>query len=196
MKKIVIPGQKIEEDVKNHVREEDGEKYSKVYGMLYKSKDKGSGRIIPFSSKYIPKEGDKIIGIIESVKHGGCVTDINSAYDSFLPTDESYDVGDVVSAEVQEVDEVNDVTLGDERKFYGGEIIEINPVRTQRVIGKKASMVSLIKEETDSKIFVGRNGRIWIKGGDISKAEETIFKIEQEAHRTGLTEEIEEFLKK
>lgn len=192
MKKIVIPGQKIEEDVNEHVYEEDGEKYSRVYGMLH-GKD-GGGRIIPLSSKYIPKEGDKIIAIVESVKYGGCVVDINSPYDCFLPTDNSYEVGDVVSTTVENVDEVMNIDLGDDRKFYGGEIIEINPTRTKRVIGKEASMVSLIKEKTDSKIFVGRNGRIWIKGGNKNKAEKAIFKIEEETHKTGLTEEMEKYL--
>lgn len=194
MKKIVIPGEKLEENIQEHVYKENEDKYANIYGMLYKNNDRG--KIIPLSSKYIPKEGDKIIAIVESVKYGGCVVDLNSPYDAFLRTDESYKVGDVLSAEVDEVTAVNQINLTNDRKFYGGKIIDINPSRTERVIGKKASMISMIKEKTDSKVFVGRNGRVWLKGGDTQKAEQAIFKIEEEAHTTGLTDRIKNFLEK
>ncbi len=199
MKKIVIPGQKIKEKANGQTYKEkkDGkkEKYSKTYGMLYKNDNKG--KIIPMKTKYIPQERDKVIGVVTSVKYGGYIVDINSPYEAFLQkeeADEEYELKDLISAEVQQVDEVKDTNIENSRKFYGGTILEINPAVTERVIGKNASMIKIIKEKTESKIFVGSNGRVWIKGGNPEKAEEAIRKIENQAHETGLTEKIKEYL--
>jgi len=199
MKKIVIPGEKIEEKANGETyREKKGkktEKRSKRYGMLYKNN--GRGKIIPMKTKYIPQKRDKIIGVVSSVKYGGYVVDLNSPYDAFLSTDEAddeYKLKDLISIEIGDVDEVKDTSLRNGRKFYGGNMIEINPAVTERVIGKNASMISMIKEKTGSKIFVGANGRIWIKGGDSRKTEKAIEKIEEQAHETGLTEKIKKYL--
>ena len=64
----------------------------------------------------------------------------------------------------------------------------------QRIIGKNNSMLDVVKKATDTTIFVGRNGRIFIANGDISKAIEAIKKIEKEAHKKGLTDEMTKFL--
>ncbi len=197
MKKIVLPGQEIEEKANGNTYKEKSEKYSKIHGMLYKNN--GKGKIIPMKTKYIPKPRDKVIGVITSVKYGGYVIDINSPYTAFLSEDETdneCELKDLVSAEISGVDEVNDPNLENGRKFYGGTMLEINPAVTERVIGKNASMIKLIKEKTGSKIFVGSNGRVWIKGGEPEKAEKAIQKIENQAHETGLTEKIEKYLEK
>ncbi|MFW5902470.1 MAG: KH domain-containing protein [archaeon] len=199
MKKIVIPGEKIEEKSNGETYEEkkgeETERRSKRYGMLYKNN--GRGKIIPLKTKYIPQKRDKVIGVVSSVKYGGYVVDLNSPYDAFLSSDEAdgeYEIKDLVSVEIQNVDEVNDPSIQNGRKFYGGTMIEINPAVTERVIGKNASMISMIKEKTGSKIFVGANGRIWIKGGDSRETEKATRKIEEQAHETGLTEKIKKYL--
>ena len=63
---------------------------------------------------------------------------------------------------------------------------------------KKHSMISLIKKYTRCRIFVGQNGRIWIDGDgqDVQKAIEIIELIEKESLSFGLTNKIEELLKK
>jgi exosome complex component RRP4 len=65
-----------------------------------------------------------------------------------------------------------------------------------RVIGKKGSMIKLLKQMTKCEITVGQNGNIWIKGErqmeDI--VERAIFKIDQEAHIPGLTDRIKKIL--
>ena len=82
------------------------------------------------------------------------------------------------------------------RKLDGGRLIEVNSTKVPRIIGKKASMISLIKEKTDTNIQVGQNGWIWLKGDPHGEnlAVEAIKKIERESHKSGLTEEIEKFL--
>jgi len=74
--------------------------------------------------------------------------------------------------------------------------MEIMPVRIPRVIGKKNSMVNMLEEKTKCDLFVGRNGRIWMRGEKIDLLKKAILKIEKEAHTSGLTERIKEFLEK
>ncbi len=57
-------------------------------------------------------------------------------------------------------------------------------------------MINLLKRETNCDIFVGQNGRIWISGRDdmANIAAGALLKIEQEAHTSGLTDRIKEFI--
>jgi len=59
-------------------------------------------------------------------------------------------------------------------------------------------MITLLKKYTKCRIFVGQNGRIWIDGDedDIKKVTDTIKMIEDESLAYGLTNRIEELLKK
>lgn len=56
-------------------------------------------------------------------------------------------------------------------------------------------MLDMMRDATKSEIFIGKNGRIWISGGNSVLAARAILKIEKEAHTTGLTERISAFLK-
>lgn len=194
MRKIVVPGEKITGKVLANVYREGDENYSMVLGLLDKEDD--IGRIIQLGGKYLPNEGDYVVGVVVDVKFGGYTVEINSPYSAFLPSQREYDYFDVVSAKIQEVDEVKNVVLGEERKLIEGETIEISPVKVPRVIGKKGSMLALLREKTGCDIFVGKNGRIWIRGEKAIKAKQTILKIEAEAHSDGLTDRIKEFLEK
>jgi exosome complex component RRP4 len=84
------------------------------------------------------------------------------------------------------------------RKLHGGEVISISPLKVPRVIGKSGSMITLLKKYTNCQLFVGQNGRIWIEGSmdEIKLAIKAIRIIEQSAHISGLTDLIENYLKK
>ena len=84
------------------------------------------------------------------------------------------------------------------RKLRGGRIIKVNPHKVPRVIGKEGSMVILIKQATGCNVMVGQNGLIWIDGEPEAEvvAEKAILKINAEAHLSGLTDRIKEFLDK
>ena len=62
------------------------------------------------------------------------------------------------------------------------------------MIGKKNTMIDQIKALTKTDIIVGLNGVIWLRGGDIDLATDAIFKVEREAHTSGLTEVIKNYL--
>jgi len=193
MKEIVVPGDKVDGKVESYVFREGDSSYSMVLGVM--DNKEGYGRIVPLNGKYFPQAEDYVIGIVTDVKRGGYVLDINSPYDAFLASRRRYDSGAVIFAKVGDVSEVRSVSLTMDKQLYEGELIEIMAVKVPRVIGKKNSMVMLITEKTKTDIYVGRNGRIWLKGGDIEKAKKAVLKIEMEAHTDGLTDRITEFLK-
>jgi exosome complex component RRP4 len=204
-KRIVVPGEVlIENDTSRAfktgvgVYRENGKVVASTYGLLNKTED--FVKVVPLHGTYTPRRGDFVIGIITDVKFKGCFVDINSPYSAYLPIfrDGEYNFGDVTLAKIAEVDEVKNVTLGDARKLYNGRLVEIESVKIPRVVGKNGSMLTVLKEKTGCDIFVGRNGRLWVKGEDrnILKAEQSLLKIEREAHTPGLTGKISEFLDK
>jgi len=94
-----------------------------------------------------------------------------------------------------EVNEVHDATLGRPRKLFGGEILEITPVKVPRVIGRGGSMLAIIRQYTRTEVSVGKNGRLYLKGGNTALATLAILKICREAHLTGLTDRVTAFLR-
>ena len=85
------------------------------------------------------------------------------------------------------------------RKLSAGRMIEINPQKVPRVIGKAGSMISMIKEHTGCNMIVGQNGKVWISGkdpNDESLAVKAIRMIEEQSHISGLTDAVKRFLEK
>ena len=76
--------------------------------------------------------------------------------------------------------------------------LKVEPTAVPRVIGKQGSMITAIREKTNTRIQIGQNGFIWIdgKGEDISKAQKAIETIDREASSEGLTKKIEKLLEK
>ena len=196
MTKIVVPGELLSSSPQRveFAFVEDGKTYSSVLGLF----DEANLRLIPLEGAYMPTQYDIVVGVIEEVKFAGYNVDINSPYKGFLSTKDSryeYELGDIISAKVREVDEVKNVDLEGARQLKDGEIVEISSAKVPRVIGKKNSMLDMIRDATRSEVFVGKNGRVWIKGGNSVLAARTVLKVEKEAHTTGLTERISAFLK-
>jgi len=107
-----------------------------------------------------------------------------------------YKEGDIVSVKILSVDEVRNSYAGGPYKLNGGRIITVSPKKVPRVIGKKKSMLSLIRDKTGCKVVVGQNGVIWINGDSkmMDIVVDTIFKISRESHITGLTNQISDYL--
>ena len=172
-------------------------------------------KIIPLSGKYMPKRDDVIICKVIDITLNGWRLDTNSAYSAMLGLKEAstdfiqrgadltqiYGLGDYVMTQVIQVtsQKLVDVTMRGPglRKLRGGRVIEVNPFKVPRIIGKQGSMISMIKQALNCNIMVGQNGLIWIQGEPLpeQRAIATIRKIEQESHVPGLTERIGEHLK-
>jgi len=174
-------------------------------------------KLIALSGKYLPKRGDTIIGKIKEILMSGWMLDTNSAYHAMLSMKEGtsdfipkgadltqyFNFGDYVVCKITNVtsQKLVDVTARGPglRKLKGGRIITANTHKVPRIIGKKGSMVSMIKNATDCRVIVGQNGIIWLQGEDPKMellAVNTIKKIEREAHISGLTDRIKEYLEK
>ncbi len=216
MRKIVMPGDLIAKNPRaagygTYV--EKGKVYAKFLGLLDKTDT--SVRVIPLKGRYIPSQGDVVIGIVREVTANGWIVDIYSPYQAFLPVteypenalknrkvNEVLDIGDAIIGKVLNIDPKMKVTLTMKDRVCKpvrvGRIVAINPARVPRVIGKKGSMIKLLKSELGVQIIVGQNGLIWINGDrrKVSIAEEAIYIIEEEAHTDGLTDRITEFVKK
>ena len=207
-KNLVIPGQILADDEYYPGRgtfKEDGKVCSSLIGLVSLRNKKI--RVIPLKSKYVPKKGDVVIGKINDVRFSMWDVNINSPYSGILPAFEVfgrdkkelskvYDVGDVLFLRVIDVDEVKKAKLGLKGrglgKFKGGIIVDISPTKVPRLIGKKGSMINMIKNKTNCKIVVGQNGLVWVKGDEDMEqlTREIIHTIEAEAHTSGLTNKI------
>ena len=172
-------------------------------------------KIISMTGRYIPKKDDTIIAKVTDILMSGWILDINSSYSAVLSVKEArdfirrdadltryYDIDDYIITKIVMVTSQRLVDASMKgpglRKLIGGRIIKVNSNKVPRIIGKRGSMVSMIKNATDCNIIVGQNGIVWIQG--LPKNEiivvKTIRKIEQEAHISGLTERIKTFLEK
>ena len=196
MKKIVIPGEILGKHAKGSVKKEDGVYYSTVLGLATYGDD-DSIRVIPLKSKYIPHTGDVVLGVVVDSRMFGYFVDIDTPKSAVLPGNESrtpLSEGVLISAKVKSVDD--GVVLTSPRILHGGRLIDINPAKTPRVIGKNKSMVMMIKELTNTSIIVGMNGKVWLNGDpqDIKKAVMAINEIQDRAHTSGLTDYIKSML--
>ena len=215
-KEIVTPGQVIARGmdyVPGQGTYRDGEEI--VSSMLSIMTVDGSVlKGIPMNGRYLPEEGDRVIGRIKDILMSGWKVDINSAYDAMLPIkNASFDyiergadltkyfgLGDYLSAKITGVTSQNLVDLTAKgqglRKLDEGRIIKVNPQKVPRLIGTRGSMISIIKKACDCNIFIGQNGYAWINGEPQNevRAIEAIRKIEEEAHTAGLTERVSDML--
>ena len=207
-KDLVIPGQVLADEEYYSGRgtfKENGRVCSSLLGRVSLRNKKI--RVVPLKSKYVPKKGDVVIGKINDVRFSMWDVDINSPYSGILPAFEVfgrekkelnkvYDVGDVLFLRVVDVDEIKKAKLGLKGrgmgKFKGGIIVDIAPTKVPRLIGKKGSMINMIKDKTNCKIVVGQNGLVWVKGDEDMEqlTREVIHLIEEEAHTSGLTNKI------
>ncbi len=211
-KEIVIPGDILADEDYHAGRgtfKENSKITSSLVGLVA-VRDKNIS-VIPLQSKYIPKRGDVVIGEITDIRFSMWNLDINSPYSGFLPASDvfgkekrdlskAFNVGDVLFLRVVDVDEVKKVKLGLKGrglgKFRGGILINITPTKVPRLIGKKGSMINMIKDETKCEVTVGQNGVVWVKGKpDMERvAEKVINMIEEQAHTSGLTDRVRNML--
>lgn len=197
-KEIVVPGELLTDESKQigvHTFARDGKIFSDCLGIKNESDDRVS--VVPLRGRYLPIENDVVIGVVKNEKFAGYDIEINSFYTSFVSNKdmrEPLKVGSVISAKIVKVNEMNEADLGMVRPLSEGEVVSVTPVKVPRIIGKNASMLNAVKNGTGSNIMVGRNGLVWIHGGNAAVAAETILRIEEYSHAENLTHDIQCFL--
>lgn len=174
--------------------------------------------VVALRAFYVPRVGDTVIGTVVEVGFNGWVVDINAPYLALLRASEVLnkpfkpqkdnltqvlDVGDLVVAKIVSYDRTHNPQLSVDEPGLGkitrGQIVKITPTKIPRVIGKKGSMISMIKQETGCHIVLGQNGVILITGKSLEDEElamMAIHKIEEESHTTGLTDRILQMIRK
>lgn len=216
-REIVVPGEVVAEGMdylpaKGIFREGENLIASQI-GMV--NVDGRLVKLIPLTGSYSPKRNDLVIGKIVNITFNGWIIDIGHSNLAMLSLKDGsndfiertadltqyYDYGDIVVAKISNVTKSNAIDLsmkGPElMKLTGGIIIDVDPTKIPRIIGKQGSMISLIKTKTNCKIVAGQNGKICIKGEDPKmelKVIAAIKLIERDSHIEGLTQKIENFL--
>ncbi len=169
---------------------------------------------IPLAGGYLPKRNDVVIGKVIDILMTGWRFNINSPYSAVLPLKDAtfdyikkgadltsfFDLEEYVLCKIVQVTSQNlvDVSMKGPglRKLKGGRIIKVNAAKVPRIIGKRGSMMGMIKNATGCQVTVGQNGLVWLSGepADEAIAVEAIRKIEREAHVGGLTERMQAWL--
>ena len=217
-KQLVTPGELLAEGDylagENTYREE-----NKVYANRIGLADVDNKRVnvVALRAFYLPKVGDIVIGTVTEVGFNGWTIDIKAPYSALLRASEVLsrqfkpqadelsqvlNAGDLIVAKIASYDRSHDpqLTVGEPGlgKITRGQIMRVTPTKIPRVIGKKGSMISTIKQETDCQIILGVNGVILVTGKsreDEDLAMMAITKIEEESHTSGLTDRIAQLLK-
>jgi exosome complex component RRP4 len=213
VRQIVIPGEAVGgRGVKPGpgTYSEGGQVFAAQLGVLSQHGDEVS--VTPLAGQYIPERGDAVIGVIEDMGPSHWLVDINAPYPAPLHATESpwrvefgdtsryLNVGDAIMCHVLSVDEIKRIqlTMQDQeaRRLQGGQLLDIQPMKVPRVIGKQGSMLALIRDLTGCRIYVGQNGRIWLDGNDreTALAVRAIRLVEERAQASGLTEAVRAFL--
>jgi exosome complex component RRP4 len=161
--------------------------------------NRGMVSVISLEAGFNPLSGDLVIGEITFL---GVQDAIDAPFRSDIVMPEILDVGETIIAKIVDLDRrrtpilsILGPSLG---KVKEGFIFRITPSKIPRLIGKKGSMVNMILKETGCNVVIGQNGRILIQGRNRENemiVVKVIEKIEQEAHISGLTTRVQEYLK-
>jgi exosome complex component RRP4 len=218
-KQLVVPGDLLAEGdymPGDSTYKENGKVYASRLGLV--DYDGRRVQVVALKAFYIPNPGDTVIGKVIETMPGGWMIDIKAPHlarlrasdvveRSFKPETTDlptiFDVGDLIIARVVAADRSRDPLLSIREpglgKIMRGQLVEITPTKIPRVIGRKGSMVSMIKRETDCQLTLGQNGLVLVNGRSPEGEQLAIMalrKIEEESHTSGLTDRITEMIKK
>jgi len=173
--------------------------------------------VIALRGGYDPQVGDVVVGEVVDLGSLNWSVDIGSPYIGTLNASDvfgrrfdperqalkdAFNVGDMVVAEVLAFDRTKNPLLTvvgpDLGKVTRGRIEKITPAKIPRLIGKRGSMITLLRKETGCQITIGKNGWVLVTGktpGDEELAVQAIRLVEAQAHIPGLTDRVTGFLK-
>jgi len=168
----------------------------------------GVTSVDPIHSSYMPRSGDLVIGVIESVRNNLWFAEVNGPFNGLLPMSLApwkvefgaarlhMDIGDIMLARVQEVDEAHNIVLTMKgvglRRLKEGIMSEISMNHISRLRGENDSRLRELKEVSDCRIIVAENGRIWIDGDSdgISFMRNIIDLVRNDGHKATFNDSI------
>ncbi len=174
-------------------------KFEKKLGIV-KEKERVVS-VEPIHSKYIPRPGDLVIGYVEGCTNNIWFVDIGAPFNAILPMSlgpskaefggarSVIDIGEAIICRVQEVEETHSSVVSMKgmglRKINFGIVEQLPPHLIGRIIGKGGKFLSELKSNSECRIVVADNGRIWVDGDitGIFKVRNTISKFVNENRR-------------
>ncbi len=205
---LVLPGQLLSDNGKRS-----GEGTYAVGGKIYAAQAgfasirNNKVVVTAFKTAYKPMPGDRVIGIISDVKPNGFEVDLGRHLTGVIRipdreevTSANLKVGDVVYVKIKDSGLSGVVIERSARikKIESGLLIQLHPSKIPRLIGRRGSMINLIKKLTGCELLVGRNGFVVINGPTPETefaAMKAVKMIEEEAHTSGLTERVKKYLR-
>lgn len=173
--------------------------------------------VVALRAFYVPRVGDLVIGTVAEVGFTGWTIDINAPYPALLRASEVLgrpykpqqddlptvlDAGDLIVAKIFAFDRTHDPQLKVDEPGLGkitrGQIMKVTPTKIPRIIGRKGSMIGMIKLETGCHIILGLNGLVLITGKSVEDEDLAVMairRIEEESHTSGLTDRITQMLR-
>ncbi len=166
----------------------------------------------PIYSAYLPRSGDLVIGIVESVRNNLWFAEVNGPFNGLLPMSlapwkvefgaarEHMDIGDVMLARVQEVDEAHNIVITMKgvglRKLKEGTVLDLPVNLVKLVRSDNDSILNSLKEASDCRIIVADNGRMWVDGSpeNISMVRDAIDLLKSSGHMSNVTDVISQFV--
>ncbi|MBI2674976.1 MAG: hypothetical protein HYX24_00840 [Candidatus Aenigmarchaeota archaeon] len=174
-----------------------------------------SGRVvsvIPLNSVYIPKAGDMVVARVIDIQSNGWVLYVSPICNAFLSLSgvrqyidtnrmslaSVYSINNLLYTNISAVNQLDSVyvTMQDPkaRKLDDGRLININPAKIPRIIGKEGSMITMIKNKSGCRICIGQNGIVWIQGREAEAVIEILRLIESQPYAEGLTDKVAKML--
>lgn len=206
-KEIVLPGQLLSDDSKRageNTYVQDNKVYAATVGMA--TVRNGKVEVIALKGPYRPKSGDVVIGVVTDIKSGAVEIDLGGGLTGVVKVSSikeleslGLNVGDVVYTKVNSSG-IRGILLekGEHlKKIKEGIILFMTPTKIPRLIGKRGSMINMLKKLTGCNILVGMNGMIVIKGSSPTNEFamiSAIRMIEREAHSSGLTDRVASYV--
>ena len=194
-RKIVLPGEKIADKpvTVSNTFTDGTDTFACVIGLMDEE-----GRYIPLETRYRPMPDDTIIAVVSDVRHAGYSVQMNLPFPGFISSKDfmlQLEIGDIVACKVGQAYETGDVDFAEVKKLQPGKVISFPPAKVPRLIGRKSSMISLIREHAGGDIAVGNNGFVWISEKcNIPLVLKAINLIINKAHISGLTDAMAQFL--
>ncbi|TFF91200.1 RNA-binding protein [Candidatus Thorarchaeota archaeon] len=213
-REVVVPGQLLADGryrPSYGTYGDDGKVYSAIVGL---AELRGNTvKVVALEGAYVPKEGDLVLGTITMVAGNNWKVDIGGPYQASLHANnalrrpysddisEYMDVGDVIAAEINTFDRQSGPFLSMKgrglRRLEGGMLLEVSPAKVPRIIGRRGSMINMIKDHLRIQTMVAQNGRIWVRAPSIKVlrlAIKAFRTIEEQAHTSKLTDRINNML--
>jgi exosome complex component RRP4 len=216
-RQLVAPGDLLAEGeylAGDNAYKDDGRIYAQRLGLADVRGKRVS--VVALKGPYMPRVGDLVIGRIVDTTLGGWIVDINSLYTANLSVSDVMGkpfspemvsltkilaIGDIIIAKISAFDRTRDPALTIKERGLGkverGVVIDLTPTKVPRLIGKKGSMINMIKQLTGCEVIAGQNGKVLIKGRNLKMVELAIHSVrmvEEQAHTSGLTDRIRKFI--